>query len=149
MSDERQFFTFYVGGYYFGVEVGRVREVIRDQELTPVPLAHSVVAGLMNLRGRIVTTVDLRRRMALPARTDDHAPFGVVIVSSEELVCLLVDAVGDVLSVSQDTFEPPPETLDVAALEMIVGTYQLPEVLLLVLDSEKVLALPEAGGRSA
>lgn len=149
MNDERPFFTFSVGGYYFGVEVGRVHEVILDQEMTPVPLAHPVVEGLMNLRGRIVTTVDLRRRLALPARNDDRARYGVVIEGSEELVCLLVDSVGDVLLVSSDAFEPSPETLDSAAREMIVGTYQLPGVLLLVLDSEKVLTLPEAGARSA
>lgn len=149
MNDERQFFSFFVGGYYFGVEVDRVREVIRDQEMTPVPLAHAVVEGLMNLRGRIVTTVDLRRRLGLPARADDHAPYGVVIESADELVCLLVDSVEDVLLVSADAFEPPPETLDAAAREMIVGTYQLPAVLLLVLDSEKVLALPETVARSA
>jgi purine-binding chemotaxis protein CheW len=149
MTDEKQFFSFFVGGYFFGVDVGRVREVICDQELTPVPLAHAVVEGLMNLRGRIVTTIDLRRRLGLPERGADDIPYGVVIESTGELVCLLVDAVEDVLTVSQDAFEVPPETLDPAAREMIIGTYQLPEVLLLVLDSDKVLVLPETGARSA
>jgi len=143
MSEERQFFTFYVGGYYFGVKVGLVREVIRDQEMTPVPLAHKVVEGLMNLRGQIVTAVDLRRRLSLPERPEDHTPFGVVIESSEELVCLQVDEVGDVLLVSSDIFEEPPETLDASARELIVGTYQLPQVLLLELNTDKVLALEE------
>src|ERR1051326_2248414 len=109
MSDHRQFCTFVLDGLYFGVEVKKVQEVIRYQEMTRVPLAPAVVQGLINLRGQIVTAIDLRRRLELRDRSGDRAPMNVVVRTDDGAVSLLVDDIGDVIKVQTDTFEPPPE----------------------------------------
>src|SRR5438874_826198 len=99
MADERQYCTFYVDGHYFGLEVLNVQEIIRYQEMTRVPLAPSVVRGLINLRGQIVTAIDLRRRLGLTERPADQSPMNVVIRTDDEAVSLLVDEIGDVREV--------------------------------------------------
>src|SRR4051812_30912575 len=111
MSDDRQFCTFVVDGLYLGVDVLKVQEVIRYQELTRVPLVSDVIRGLINLRGQIVTAVDLRRRMGLAARPADRLPMNVVVRAGEGVVSLLVDEIGEVVNVGRDAFERPPETL--------------------------------------
>jgi purine-binding chemotaxis protein CheW len=111
LAEDRQFCTFLLGGHYFGVDVLRVQEVIRHQEMTRVPLAPPVVRGLINLRGQIVTALDLRRRLDLPDRPDDQPPVNVVVQTDDGTVSLLVDEIGDVLLVPEEAFEPPPETL--------------------------------------
>src|SRR5262245_46354614 len=98
--------------------------------MTRVPLAHPVVRGLMNLRGQIVTALDLRRRLELPERPDDESPVNVVVQADDGAVSLLVDEIGDVLEASDDQFERPPETLRGVARELIRGTYKLPDRLL-------------------
>lgn len=135
----RQFCTFLTGEYLFGVEVERVQEVIRHQDLTSVPLAPPTVAGLINLRGQIVTTLDLHRRMGLPTRRAEGSPMHVVIRRQDGAVSLLVDAIGAVLHADEDAFEPPPETLQGFARELIKGTYKLKERLLLVLDIDRIM----------
>ena len=97
MADERQYCTFYLDGHYFGVDVLKVQEVIRYQEMTRVPLAPPVVRGLINLRGQIVTAIDLRRRLDLPDRPADQLPVNVVVQTDDGAVSLLVDEIGDVL----------------------------------------------------
>src|SRR5271166_5071324 len=111
MADGHQYCTFYLAGHYFGVDVLKVQEIIRYQEMTRVPLAPPVVRGLINLRGQIVTAIDLRRRLRLRERPADQQPLNVVVRSDDGAVSLLVDEIGDVLEVSQDAFERPPETL--------------------------------------
>jgi purine-binding chemotaxis protein CheW len=111
MAETQQFATFYLGDLFFGVEVRQVQEVIRFQEMTPVPLAPSVIQGLINLRGQIVTAIDLRRRLELPERPADELPMNVVVRTIDGAVSLLVDEIGDVLEVSSDGFERPPETV--------------------------------------
>jgi len=141
MADVKQFATFYLDKLLFGVEVEKVQEVIRYQEMTRVPLAPPVVTGLINLRGQIVTAMDLRRRLELSQRDAEKLPMNVVVRSGEEAVSLLVDEIGDVLEVEDQTFEAPPETLQGVARELIRGAYKLKDRLLLVLDTEKTVTL--------
>lgn len=141
MTDERRYCTFHLADLYLGIEVTSVQEVIRHQETTPVPLAPSVVGGLINLRGRIVTAIDLRERLALPSRGDGRLPMNVVVRTDDGTISLLVDAIGDVVEVPPETFEVVPETLGGVARELIAGTYKLPDRLLLVLDIDKVVDL--------
>lgn len=141
MSSEQQYCTFYLDGLFFGVEVRKVQEVIRYQEMTRVPLAPPVIKGLINLRGQIVTALDLRRRLELSPRPDGQLPMNVVVRTDEGAVSLLVDEIGDVLEVTDETFERPPETIDGVARELIRGVYKLRERLLLILDTEKAVHL--------
>src|SRR5581483_3222836 len=145
MAESQQFATFYLDDLFFGVQVKQVQEVIRFQEMTAVPLAPPVVEGLINLRGQIVTAIDLRRRLALPDRPAGQLPMNVVVRPADGAVSLLVDEIGDVLEVSSDTFEPPPETITGIARELIRGVYKLKDALLLVLDTEKAV---QTSGRS-
>jgi purine-binding chemotaxis protein CheW len=140
-----QFCTFSVDGLYFGVEVERVQEVLRFQELTRVPLAPAVVSGLINLRGQIVTAVNLRQRLALRERPAGQLPMSVILRSDDGAVSLLVDEIGEVLSVAGEMGEPPPETLRGVGRELCKGVYKLEGRLLLVLDAEK--AIQSNGGR--
>ena len=144
MADQHQFCTFYVGGHFFGIDVLQVQEIIRYQEMTRVPLAPPVVRGLINLRGQIVTAIDLRRRLELSERPDDQLPVNVVVHTVGGAVSLLVDEIGDVLEVSEAAFERPPETLKGAARELIRGAYKLKDRLLLVLDTERTVSPPQS-----
>lgn len=139
MGDDRQYCTFYLCGDYFGVDVVAVQEVIRGQQMTRVPLAPPVVRGLINLRGQIVTALDLRRRLGMPDRENGHEPVNVVVRTDDGAVSLLVDEIGDVLPVPRAAFERPPETLGDAARALIRGAYKLDGRLLLVLDTARVL----------
>jgi purine-binding chemotaxis protein CheW len=130
-----QYCTFYLEDRYFGVEVRQVQEVIRYQELTRVPLASKVVSGLINLRGQIVTAIDLRRRLGMPDRKDEAPPMNVVVRTGDEVVSLLVDEIGDVIQVPVRQFEPPPETLFGQARVLVDGAYKLDGELLLVLNT--------------
>jgi purine-binding chemotaxis protein CheW len=109
--------------------------------MTRVPLAHPVVRGLINLRGQIVTAIDLRRRLEFPDRPADQLPVNVVVQTDDGAVSLLVDEIGDVLEVSEDWFERPPETLQGTARELIRGAYKLQDDLLLILDTERTVSL--------
>jgi purine-binding chemotaxis protein CheW len=136
-----QFSTFFVAGLFFGVDVLRVQEVLRFQQMTHVPKAPEVIEGLINLRGQIVTAIDLRRRLGLPPRTGDELPTNVVVRTDDGPVSLLVDEIGDVLDMDAATYEPPPENLDPAARDIIRGVYKLKDRLLLVLDTERTVDL--------
>ena len=139
MADQRQYCTFYAAGHYFGLDVLKVQEIIRFQEMTRVPLASPVVRGLINLRGQIVTAIDLRRRLDLKDRTDDQLPLNVLVHTDDGAVSLLVDEIGDVLEVDEGLFETPPETLRGPAREVVRGAYKLEDRLLLLLDVEKTV----------
>jgi purine-binding chemotaxis protein CheW len=136
----RQFCTFYVDNLFLGIDVQQIQEVIRYQGMTRVPLAPAAVSGLINLRGQIVTAIDLRRRLDLPLRKPDESPMNVVVRDGENAVSLLVDRIGDVLEVDDDLFESPPSTVRSSARELIIGAYKLPDRLLLVLDTDRALA---------
>ncbi|HEV3436910.1 MAG TPA: chemotaxis protein CheW [Gemmata sp.] len=139
MADEHQFCTFFLDGQYFGIDVLKVQEIIRFQEMTRVPLAPPVVRGLINLRGQIVTAIELRRRLDLPDRPADQLPVNVVIQTDDGAVSLLVDEIGDVLQVPQAAFERPPVTLRGTARDLIRGAYKLEDRLLLILDTERTV----------
>src|SRR6202167_1166178 len=136
-----QFSTFFVADLFFGVDVLRVQEVLRFQQMTRVPQAPEVIEGLINLRGQIVTAIDMRRRLKLPPRAGNQAPMNMVVRTDEGAVSLLVDEIGDVLDVDQSSYERPPENLDPAARELIRGVYKLKGRLLLVLDEERTVDL--------
>jgi len=132
-----QFCTFYLDGLLFGVELKKVQEVVRSLEMTQVPLAPAVVSGLINLRGQIVTAIDLRRQLELPPRPAGATVVNVVVRSEDGAVSLLVDEIGDVVEVKEDTFEPPPETLRGAVRNVIRGVHKLNARLMHLLDTEK------------
>ena len=137
MAQPHQFCTFYLDKLLFGVELQKVQEVMRYLELTAIPLAPDEVSGLMNLRGQIVTAVDLRRRLELPNRPVDMLSMNVVIRSADGAVSLLVDDIGDVVEVNDDSFERPPETLQGKVRDVILGVHKLDKHLLHVLDTDK------------
>jgi purine-binding chemotaxis protein CheW len=134
-----QFCTFYVRGLFLGLEVTCIQEVIRSQPLTRVPLAPPMIAGLMNLRGQIVTAIDLRHRLGLPPREPSERPINVVVRTGDGAVSLLVDEIGDVIEVAEDAFERPPDTVPDDARALIRGAYKLKNRLLLVLDAARTL----------
>lgn len=134
-----QLATFFVTDLFFGIDVLDVQEVMRYQEMTRVPLAPAVIQGLINLRGQIVTALDMRRRLGLPPRDDPESAMNVVVRAQDGAVSLLVDEIGDVLKVESANFEPPPDNLAPAAKEFIRGIYKLEDRLLLALDTEKVI----------
>ena len=134
----QQFCTFFLDDLCFGVEVEKVQEVLRYQEMTRVPLAPPVVRGLINLRGQIVTAIDLRRRLDFQDRAADQLYVNVIVHTEDGAVSLLVDEIGDVVQVSEKLFEQPPETLTATAREVIRGAYKLTDRLLLILNVDKV-----------
>ncbi len=141
MNEVRQFCSFSVGVHHFGVDVREVQEVIRYQAMTRVPLAAAEIGGLINLRGQIVTAIDMRRRLELLDRPNGTLPMNVVIRSDEGAISLLVDEIGDVLHADPAWFEPVPETLTGVARELIEGVYKLKDQLLLVLNTAKAINL--------
>ena len=143
MAQPHQFCTFYLDKLMFGVELQRVQEVMRHLELTEIPLAPDVVSGLMNLRGQIITAIDLRHRLELPARPDGILPMNVVIRSADGAVSFLVDEIGDVVEVDDESFESPPETLQGKVRQVILGVHKLEKHLMHVLDTDKACEIAE------
>ncbi len=135
----RQYATFYVGDMFFGVHVTEVQEVLRYQEMTQVPLAPAVIEGLINLRGQIVTALDMRRRLAVAPRDPERQPMNMVVRSEDGPVSLLVDEIGDVLEVPSDQFEPPPDNIANIQRHLLDGIYKLDGRLLLALNRARVL----------
>ena len=140
-QSSRQLSTFFLDGLYFGVEVLKVQELIRCQEMTRVPLASPVIRGLINLRGQIVTAIDLRCRLGMPPRAAGSDPMNVVVRTDDGAVSLLVDEIGDVVEVQEEQFERAPETIKGRATDLITGVYKMPERLLLVLDVERAISV--------
>lgn len=132
-----QYCTFRLGGHLFGVPVEHVQEVLRAQEVTPVPLSAREVTGLINLRGQIVTTLELRTRLDLPDREPDAPTVCVVVRTADGTpVSLVVDAIGDVLEPAESVHEAPPETVPEAVTRSRTAVCKLEHELLLVLDTE-------------
>jgi purine-binding chemotaxis protein CheW len=138
-AHSRQYSTFLVDGLLFGVDVMRVQEVIRYQAMTPVPMAPDVVHGLINLRGQIVTALDLRARLGLAPRSGDVRPMNVVVRTDEGAVTLLVDEIGDVVTANGNAWESAPATLAGPARDLIPGAYKIDGRLLLQLDVDRAL----------
>jgi purine-binding chemotaxis protein CheW len=133
----RDYVTIYIADQLFGIPVLQVQDVLGPQRITRVPLAPPEVAGSLNLRGRIVTAIDLRRRLHLPPR--DAKGMSVVVDLKGELYSLLVDNVGEVLSLSASTFEVNPATLDQTWREVSVGIHRLEGSLIIILDVARLL----------
>jgi purine-binding chemotaxis protein CheW len=133
--------TLTVAGQLCGVPVLAVRDVLGPQTITRIPLAPPEVAGSLNLRGRIVTAVDLRRRLSLPPRPAGERPMSVVVEHQGELYSLLADQVGEVLSLSPGERAANPPTLDASWKEVSLGVHRLGEALLVVMDVECLMRL--------
>ncbi len=137
--------TFEIAGRMFGTDVSTVHDVFRLEALTPVPLARPDVAGLLNLRGRIVTAVDARRRLGLAPREQGYA--GAMAIGVErggESYGLVVDRVGDVLRLDGEQFEETPASLDEGWREVSRGIFRLKGELLVELDMDRMLDAPAA-----
>jgi len=143
MANSRHFCTFYLENYFFGIELLDVQEVLQHLELTRVPLAPHPVRGLTNLRGQIVIAVDLRRQLGLPERPANRTAMNMIVRTGEDAVSLLVDEIGDVVEASDDSFEPPPETLRGTVRSAIRGVHKLEKQLMHVLDTERVCTVEE------
>jgi purine-binding chemotaxis protein CheW len=142
-DEERVFVTLTVADQLCGVPVLGVRDILGEHKITRIPLAPSEIAGSLNLRGRIVTAIDLRRRLHLPEPPPGQTQMSVVAEQGGELYALLVDQVSEVMSLKANAFERNPPTLPAAWAQFSTGIYRLDNRLLVVLDVSKLLALGE------
>ncbi len=140
-SSSREFVTMFIDGQMFGIPVLQVQDVLGPQKITRVPLAPKEVAGSLNLRGRIVTAIDVRTRLGLPARDDGEKSMSVVVDLNGEFYSLIVDQVGEVMALAASDYEQTPATLDERWREISDGVYRLKDVLLIVLDIKRLLRL--------
>jgi purine-binding chemotaxis protein CheW len=135
----REYVTAVIGGQLFGLPILRVQDVFAPERLTKVPLAPVEIAGVLNLRGRIVTLIDMRRRLGLGKREDDSPAMAVGVESRGESYGLLIDSVGEVLKLDDMACEPNPSNLDPRLASVSIGIYRLDGQLLMVLDVDRVL----------
>src|SRR5437868_8781784 len=134
-----EYVTAMIGGQLFGLPISRVQDVFMPDRLTRVPLSSPEIAGVLNLRGRIVTAVDLRRRLGMPPRSDAGAPMAVGIELRGESYGLLIDSVGEVMKLAEETREPNPVNLDARLARVAAGVHRLDGQLLVILDVDRVL----------
>lgn len=139
----RQYVTMFIDGQLFGIPVLQIQDVLSPQKITPVPLAPKEVAGSLNLRGRIVTAIDVRVRLGLPDRDDGEKNMSVVVDYNGEFYSLIIDQVGEVMTLKTDDYEKTPATLDPKWLEIADGVYRLKDQLLIVLDIKRLLRVEE------
>jgi purine-binding chemotaxis protein CheW len=139
MATERPFCTFYLDDLWFGVEVARVHEVLPSPAITPVPLAPVAVAGLVNLRGQILTVIELGKRLGFEPDPTGSPPAMVVVGWENSLVGLLVDQIGEVVAAPEDVCEPAPDNLPAGSRGMVPEVCKFPLRLLHLLDLEEVL----------
>jgi purine-binding chemotaxis protein CheW len=138
LQGQKQFCTFSVDSFLLGIEAIHVREIIRAHGITSIPLAPPAVRGLMNLRGEIITVLDLRRCLGLPEARADQPLLTMVLHYQETVVGLLIDRVVEVLVLQEGDFEPVPETLQGAAKQWVQGVYKLKTGLLGVLNLDRL-----------
>ncbi len=139
-SDEtEEFVTFTIAGQLFGIPVLQIQDVLSSYQITPVPLAPPEITGSLNLRGRVVTAMDLRLRLGLSARAKEAESMSIVAENEGELYSLMVDSVGEVLALSQSEYERNPPTLDAKFRTFSDGIYRLDKQLLVVLDVNRLL----------
>jgi purine-binding chemotaxis protein CheW len=138
-GEQREVVTFQLESQWVGIPVDRVQEIIPPRPLTYVPKANNAVAGLLNLRGQIVTAIDLRRRLKMADRKDPSKHMSIVIRHQGELFSLLVDEVGDVLGVSNDQMQAAPPNLDPAWKFCCIGVVPQPKGLMVVADIDRLL----------
>lgn len=140
-ENNREFVSFFVAGQLLGISVTKVQEILPPHSITRVPRAASSVKGLLNLRGQIVTAIDLRERLGFPSRETGGEYMNIIVSDDGELFSLLADSVGDVIGVAQDRFSAPPPTLDECWKQCCEGVYQLQRGLLIVLGVQSLLTL--------
>ncbi len=140
-TDSVQLATFSLVNETFGVDTLRVQEILTYQEITSVPLAPEYVRGLINLRGQIVTVIDLRRRLGFEKRENEAVGINLIVNSDEGPMSLLVDNIGDVIDIREDRLLPPPGTIRGVAVHYIQEVCQLENELLIVLDLHSLLQL--------
>lgn len=143
-EQNNDFVTMTIHNQLFGIPVLGVQDVLGPQTITRIPLAPSEVAGALNLRGRIVTAIDVRKRLRLPERDQNTKGMSIVVDHSGELYSLIIDSVGEVLSLPADRFERNPTTLDALWREVSAGVYRLDKQLLVVLDVNRLLGFKKA-----
>ncbi len=136
---EEQLVTMSIDGQFFGVPILSVQDIVEPRNITPVPLAPSALAGVMNLRGRVVNVIDLRHCLGNIDFTPRDQQMGVTIEYRGDLYTLLVDEIGDVLAVAQQSIEKVPSTLDETLRRLCVGVVRRDEGLLIILDVERIL----------
>lgn len=141
MADTESFSTFHIENLYFGVKTADVIELTKGLSVTQAPLARPEISGFINLRGQIVTAVDIRTRLNFSKKIPNENTISVFFKHDEMQFGLMVDEVNDILELSSNDFEEPPTNLSDFALELIVGVYKLPNKLLLILDSSKILKI--------
>ena len=134
-----EYVTVLIGDQLFGLPISRVQDVFMPDRITRVPLAEPEIAGVLNLRGRIVTAVDMRRRLGLPPRGDDRPPMAVGIELRGESYGLLIDTVGEVMKLGEATLEPNPVNLDARLARVSAGVHRLDGQLMVILDVDSVL----------
>jgi len=140
-EDQTSFVTFSVGGHHFGIPVMRVQDILTPDSIASVPRGPADVRGLINLRGRIVTVIDVRTRLALGGAASNGPGKCVTVESDGEFYTLLVDSVGDVVSLREADREPNPATIDPSWRELAVGVFHSSERLLVALDVEQILSI--------
>ena len=134
-----QFVSISIGGQMFGIPVLLVHDVLGPQRITRIPLAPPEIAGSLNLRGRIVTAVHVRRRLALDPLPADQETMSIVVEHHGDLYSLIVDSVGEVLRLDLDNIEPHPPTMPPRIRDISAGIYQLKDTLLVILDVSNLL----------
>ena len=139
VTKNEDFVTMTIADQLFGIPVLQVQDVLGPQRITRIPLAPPEVAGSLNLRGRIVTAIDVRKRLGLPERASDKPGMSIVVDHKGELYSLIIDSVGEVLSLSSTDFERQPATMDLRWREVSTGIYRLRDTLLVVLDVSRLL----------
>jgi purine-binding chemotaxis protein CheW len=134
-----EYVTALIGGQLFGLPILRVQDVFAPERLTSVPLSPPEVAGVLNLRGRIVTLIDMRCRLGLGSRENGQQSMAIGVESRGESYGLLIDSVGEVLKLDNQSWEPNPSNLDARLASVSTGIYRLDSQLLMVLDVDRVL----------
>ena len=133
-----EYVTVMIGDQLFGLPISRVQDVFMLDRMTRVPLSSPEIAGVLNLRGRIVTAIDMRRRLGLPQRDDGRKPMAVGIEFKGESYGLLIDTVGEVLKLAENTAEPVPVNLDPHLARVSSGVHRLEKQLLVVLEVDRI-----------
>lgn len=143
---DQEYLTMFIDDQIFGIPVLQIQDVLKQQTITKIPLAPDEVAGSLNLRGRIVTAIDLRCKLGMPATEDsEHTSMSVVVEHDNELYSLIIDRVGDVLKLKEDSYEPTPATLDKVWKDIASGIHRLDTALLIVVDVSKLIQTIQAG----
>ena len=138
-GETEEFVTFTIAGQLFGIPVLQIQDVLSSYQITPIPLAPPEITGSLNLRGRVVTAIDVRLRLGLSARPKDAESMSIVAENEGELYSLMVDSVGEVLALSQSAYERNLPTLDAKFRAFSDGIYRLDKQLLVVLDVNRLL----------